>query len=268
MELIVITFCRFDFYVIKVTIHTKNYVEFESIYPLVGITGDYFSEDENFFDNGSIPILKKFISTVIRAYDNFSRSIESFTKYMEVNRTSDDVIDVNLLAKMFISINYRDTEFKYISQITKMKFTQIHVDYFLTHSYPFLSNFVMDDDVKIVENLMSLILEQNISKVVSINFHDDIYAGTAMSKIIALNEGHFPEEKLLQELFICYYSAPRLDMDKNPFRYDYFEKRFDNFTEDKKLGLFLVCNTDKELFIYNKFLSKFWLSRNKLWRIG
>lgn len=262
MELILITFCRFNFYVIKVTIQTSNYVIFESLYPLKGITGDYFSEEENFFEDSSVPLIKKFVSNVIQAYDFFTRGIEPFTKYMDKNHESEDVKELKRHVEKFISLNYQYTEFEYLSQITLEKFAEMHVNYFLTQTYPFENVFVMDDDLKIVENCMNLVLEQQIKKVVLVNFHDDIYAGTEISKKINLTEGRFPEELLLQEMLICSYSAPRLDNDKNPFQYQYFfEERFSKFDENKKLGLFLVSNSSKELFLFNKCLTKFWMNR-------
>ncbi|KIA89906.1 hypothetical protein OA86_04645 [Kaistella jeonii] len=229
-----------------------------------GIIGDYFCEVENFLDDSSIPEIKMFVSSVMEAYDSFTRSIEPFSKYIEENRESDEVDELKRLAEKFISVNYNHTRFHYFSQITETNFTEMHINYFLTQTYPFNNVFKMDDDAKIVENCMNLVLEQNIKKVISIHFHDDIYAGTEVSKIIELGVGCFPEEKLLQEMLICYYSSPRLDTDKNPFQYvQYFEDRFNTFTEDKKLELFVVCNTNKELFMYNPLLTKFFLEYKK-----
>ncbi|KEY17958.1 hypothetical protein [Kaistella antarctica] len=269
MEHILITFCRFSFYIFKVTAHTKNYVTCEPLYPIKGIEADYYCEDDDFYNDDSISKINMFVMAVIHAYDSFCRTSDSFVKYIEENRETDDVDELALLTKKYISVSYRNIQFQYLSEITEENFVRLHFNFYLTQTFPFENIFMMDeDDVKTVENCLNLVLDQNISKVISVHFTDDIYSDTVKTKIIDLSKGHFPEEKLLQEMFICYYSAPRLDIDKNPFRYDYFEKRFDSFTEDKKLGLFLVCNIDKELFMYNKFLSKLWMSKNKLWRIG
>ncbi len=261
MERILITFCRFDFYIIKVCIHTKNYITFESLYPLKGITGDYFDDDENFYETESIPVIKVFASNVILAYVEFYNSANDFASKLEERWSNEDLDELRDLVSKYITNSYEFTEFKYFSQISKSQFLEAHLNFFLHAQYPFQNCFVMDDETKIIENNMQLILEQNITKVMSIHFKDEPSAGIECSKEIDLSLGYFPEEKLLQELFICNYSSPRLDKDKNPFRYPYFEERFNGFSEQKKLSLFMVCNTDKELFMYNKFLTKFWINR-------
>lgn len=262
MERILITFCRFDFYIIKVCIHTKNYITFESLYPLKGITGDYFDDDENFFETSSAPVIKMFVSNVILAYTEFYNSANDFAGKLEERWSSENLDELRDLVSKYIATKYPFTEFKYLSSTTKAQFLEAHLNYFLHAQCPFQNIFVMDDDLKIVENCMKLALEQNISQVLSIHYEDNLYGGTKPSKNLDLSTCRFPDEMLLQEMLVCTYSAPRLDVDKNPFQYtDFFEERFNSFSEQKKMGLFLVCNSDRELFMYNKILTKFWINR-------
>lgn len=262
MERILITFCRFDFYIIKVCIHTKNYITFESLYPLKGITGDYFDDDENFYEINSTPVIKMFVSNVIRGYVEFYNSANTFAANLEERCSNKYLGELKELVSKYINSSYEFTEFKYFSQISKSQFFDAHLNFCIHAQYPFQNMFVMDNDLQIVENCTNLVLEQNVTEVLFVHFMDDVYAGTELAKKVNLSDKRFPEEKLLQEMLVCNYSAPRLDKDKNPFQYvDFFEGRFNTFSEDKKLGLFLLCNTDKELFMYNKLLTKFWINR-------
>lgn len=262
MERILITFIRFDFYIIKVTAHTKNYVEFESLYPIKGIKGDYYSEDENFYENSSIPLIKKFVYSVTEAFARLPVVARFFVKYIEDSSVTNDRQELEILVDKYIEKNNHHTEFKYFSNGIKNSFREMHFQFFLTRTFPFENVFVMDDDLKVVQNCLDLVLVQGIKEVVIIDYRNENFAGTQVSKIINLNDGKFPEEQLLQAMLICNYSAPRLDKDKDPFQYeDFFEERFNSFSDQKKLGLFMVCQENKGLFLYKKCLAKFWINR-------
>lgn len=262
MKRILITFIRFDFYIIKVTTHTKNYVEFESLYPLNGIKGDYYSEDENFFEDSSLPLIKKFVYSVTEAFARLPVIAQFFVKYIEDNRVTYDRQELEILVDKYISVINDHTEFLHFSKSIESNFRKMHVDYFLTRTFPFENVFVMDDDLKIVQNCLNLVLALGIKEVVLIDYRNENYAGTQVSKIINLNDGKFPEEQLLQAMLVCNYSAPRRGEDKNPFQYEnFFEERFNSFSDQKKLGLFMVCQENKDLFLYDKHLTSWWFNR-------
>ncbi|MCP2038165.1 hypothetical protein [Chryseobacterium sp. HSC-36S06] len=262
MEYVLLTFCRFDFYIIKVTAHTKNYIEFYSLYPLKGISADYYAEDEDFFDDTSIQEINKFVSGVMEVYLSFFRTANFFVKYIKENLESNDPSHLKHLSANYMSDHAQFIDFIYLSNATQNNLIEMGVNYYLNIVLPFENNFKMEDRWTMGENCMKRVLEQNIDKVFSFPYSDDdIFGGIYLSKKINLSGEHFPEELLLQEIIICINSTPDLNKDENPFHFEYLEERFNSFSDYKKLQLFLFCSKNQELFMFDRCLDKWWMNR-------
>lgn len=122
----------------------------------------------------------------------------------------------------------------------------------------------VENEILEIYNAGNRFWKSDVTKLIKMHpdYRNEIYAGTQVCKIINLNDGKFPEEQSLQAMLICNYSAPRLDIDKNPFQYeDFFEERFNSFSDQKKLGLFMVCQVNQNIYLYKNCLTKFWMNR-------
>jgi|GEM_PF-3662078 len=261
MDRIACLYVNQEFFVIKTTSHSENYITIESLYPYQGIKADYFQEETDFFEDRSLPLLFEFAEHVIHPFYFLVRYPEQVGKYMGETKLLSNNADIEIAVKKYIS-NYRDElNLKYYSKQVQMDLYRAYLQFKNDQRVPYKSIWSMQGEEKEMAKVHEIILKQDISTVVFFYYGHQPCDILTCTKKIDISEGEFPEELLLQEIFLCKYSGPRINQGANPFLEPYFQERFNTFSDQKKLGLFMFCNVNKELYLYNKCLTKYWMNR-------
>lgn len=261
MDRIACLYINQEFFVIKTTSHSENYITIESLYPYQGIKADYFQEETDFFEDCSLPLLFEFSVHVIHPFYFLVRFPEQVGIYMGETECLSDSADIEIAVKKYIS-NYRDElNLKYYSKLVQIDLYKAYMQFKSDHTIPYKANWSMQGEEKEMEKVHEIILKQGISSVFFFDYNYQSGPIVNCTKKIDISEVDYSEELLLQELFLCKYSGPRIDQYANPFLEPYFQERFNNFSDQKKLGLFMFCNANKELHLYNKCLAAYWMNR-------
>lgn len=262
MDKIICFFLNQEFFVINATIHSKNYVTIECLYPLQNIKADYYEEDTDFNQDFSFPLVKVFSHQVLYSFYMQYRFPERLLDYFSENDICINSTKVDGAIRSYSEITYfNNVDLKFYSKDVQELLHAAHLQYASHKTLPFTDLWGNEEEEYEMEKVQEIILKNGVSEILFFNYKDEAYQGINFTKTIFLSKERFPEERLLQELFICKYSAPRMYQDENPFLKPYFQERFNTFSDQKKMGLFLVCNTNKELYLYNKCLTRYWMNR-------
>ena len=243
---------------VKINIESRYFFSFECLYPFAGIPGNYFNENISFFEDSSVELIKAVVFTNLIGFLKVYQSRNDIVKELKSRK-----IDVQKENNTKEIINHVLAQYssEFISQNTFDKLTEFTAQYirFKTLSYQNL------DKASIIEEKLEMItsraLKEGISEILFFNYDTDLFTGSRCSMKINLQKSDFPEDLLLQELFRWMYSAPCNVKKENPFLTDYFTEKFLSFSQQKQLSLFLYCNVDKSLFLYNNAIKTWWANR-------
>ena len=245
-------------FMVKINIESRYYFSFECLYPFAGIPGNYFNENISFFEDSSVELIKAVVFT-------------NLIGFLKVYQSRNDIVNELRLRKIDVQkdkinkeiINHIQDQYssEFISKHTFDKLTEFTAQYirFKTLSYQNLDNTSIIEEK--LEMIASRALKEGISEIFFFNYDTDLFTGSRCSMKINLQKSDFPEDLLLQELFRWMYTAPENTKKENPFLKDYFTEKFLSFSQQKQLSLFLYCNVDKSLFLYNNAIKTWWANR-------
>lgn len=254
MEKILIFFIYQNPFIAKINIETTSFINFQSLYPLRGISGDYFNDHLDLSTKEAYQVLKACLFTNLLPYHVLNRSYENLTAgKLDKN---DDSFESNVWEeldsydKKYCSRNSLDNLKETLAQYKSLKVPSFE-SYLQTNG----------DEEAELETMTKIVVKQKIDDVLFFPYQDNRYTGLNCNRHLDLHQEKFPEEKILQEMYVWKWSAPRLGQDENPFLRSYFRERFLQFSDIKKISLFLHCNTDTSLYLYNKVLAAWWKQR-------
>lgn len=257
MEKILIFFIYQNPFIAKVFFETSSYFTVKSLYPFSGVEFDYFNDNLNFFNEESYSTLKACIFTNLLLYHSLNRYHyqKRLNKFPEIPNEDDIIqermrsvllgLDINFVSKLSLE-NLGKTIFQYRRNKT-LSFDSLEED---------------STEEEELEIMAEIVLNEGVNDIMFFNYQDAEYTGLICNKSLNLHDDPFKNERMIQELFIWKYSAPRLGVsNQNPFLNEYFTNRFLEFDETKKANLFLHFSVDKSLFLYNKILSNWLFTR-------
>jgi hypothetical protein len=148
-------------------------------------------------------------------------------------------------------------------------------EYFSSQSYDLLVEnylhtlssglFLLKDDYlrqgteKQLQNVLEAILKSQVNEVLIFAHQGLQYFPPKV--VVDLSAEEIPEEKLLQELIINSPLAKDLNEAADLWNSPFLTERFNAFSDQKRLKLFMICNVNKDLFMYNKHLARWWMNR-------
>lgn len=252
-ERILVFFIYQNPFIAKVNIETSSYITFQSLYPLTGISGDYFNDHLDLSTEEAYKTLKACLFTNLLPYHVLNRSYENL---MAGKLDKDDDAFESVL---WDELDRYDKKYCSKNSLDNLKETLVKYKALKVPSFDSDDRYM--DEESILETMTKIVVKQKIDDVLFFPYQDNRYTGLNCNRNLDLHQEKFPEEKVLQEMYVWKWSAPRLGQNENPFLGSYFRERFLQFSDIKKISLFLHCNTDTSLYLYNKVLAAWWKQR-------
>ncbi len=245
-------------FMVKISIESRYFFSFECLYPFAGIPGNYFNENISFFEDSSVELIKAVVFTNLIGFLKVYQSRNDIINELRLRKID---VQKDKISKEIINHILAQYSSEFISKHTLDKLTEFKAQYirFKTLSYQNLEKASIIEEK--LEMIASRALKEGISEILFFNYDTDLFTGSRCTMKINLQKSDFPEDLLLQELFRWMYSAPCNVKKENPFLTDYFTEKFLSFTQQKQLSLFLYCNVDKSLFLYNNAIKTWWANR-------
>lgn len=242
--------------VVSATIHSDQFVTIELLFPFKGIAADYYSESGNFHAAENLHKIKKFSMEISKAYRDLIANKQSIRDYVEHAK-------VAYPTETFEMAIHRFLELQFESNLNRTFFSSNSYDLlFQSYLHTLDSRRFQDEPEALgypadlqIQNALNAVLDSSVSDVV-------LFPYTANSPIVNLDLSteELPAEKLLQELIIS--SPVFADAEQGKAIVGrLLAERFNTFTDQKKLKLFMICNAKKDLFLYNKHLASWWINR-------
>ena len=246
---------------VSAAIHSDQFVTIELLYPFTGITADYYC-DEGDFLSPELPFkIQEFSEQICTAYLHLATTHESFLEYLEhakvvyptetieesIQRFLDVQFDLNLTKEYFSSQSYNQLADAYLHTLS---------------SGPFLlkDDYLRQGIEKQLQKALDAILKSQVSEVL-IFAYPGLLNSPPKVVVIDLSIEEIPEEKLLQELIINSPLATNINLLTDLWNSQFLTERFNEFSDQKRLKLFMICNVNKDLFMYNKHLARWWMNR-------
>ncbi len=260
MERLVTFYIDQNLMVVKATIESNEFVTIELLYPFTGITADYYC-DEGDFLSPELPFkIQEFSEQICTAYLDLATQHESFLKYVEhakvvyptetieesIQRFLDVQFDLNLIREYFSSQSYDQLGDAYLHTLS---------------SGPFIlkNDYLHQGIEKQLRNALEAVVKSQVNEVVIFAYQE--LQNSHPKVVIDLSVEEIPEEKLLQELIINSPPAKDISEPADLWESQFLTERFNKFSDQKRLKLFMICNVKKDLFMYNKHLARWWMDR-------
>lgn len=245
---------------VTAAIHSDQFVTIELLYPFTGINADYYCEDGNLLSAEIPHKIQEFAEQICRAYWDLATKHQSFLDFVEHAKLVYPTETIKEAIHRFLEIQFEATlKREYFSSAS---YDLLFENYHLTlHSGAFASK-----DEPLVHQ-MELQLEKGLKSVITSNVTEVIifpYLQSQKSDVkvvtLDLTTEEIPEEKLLQELII---SSPLFvnAEERKAIVSKLLVERFNTFTDQKKLKLFMLRNVRQDLFLYNNILETWWMQR-------
>jgi len=241
-------------FIAKVNIETTSYITFQSLYPLTGISGDYFNDNLDLTTEEAYQTLKACLFTNLLPFHVVNRSYEN----LMAGKLDKD--DDSFESSVWEELDSYDKKYCSRNSLDNLKET---LEQYKSSKVPsFKSHLETNGDEETgLENMTKIVVQQKIDNVLFFNYRDKDYSGLDCTLELDLKQEKFPEEKILQEIYLWKWSAPRIGQYEDPFSRNYFRTRFMQFNEMKKMSLFLHCKNDKSLCLYDEILATWWQQR-------
>lgn len=235
--------------VVSATIHSEEFVLIELVYPLKGITADYYSESGNFLAPENLHKIKEFSMQICKAYRDLIGNRQSLMDCVDRAKVAYPTETIEMAIHSFLVLQFE---------------ANLNRAFFSSNSYNLLfKNYLNSLDLRSfqdeseglshpvdlqIKNALKSIIDAGVTDIVIFPFKDNSPVLT-----LDLSTQEVPEEKLLPELII---SSPLFwDGEQGKeVAARLLAERFNTFTDQKKLTLFILRNTRKDLFLYNKML--------------
>jgi len=261
MEKIIIFFIYHNPFVVTFNIETSDYITFNSLYPFTGIRGDYFSEDQDFFEEESLFTIKEFMFTNLLPYHIFNRNKTEFRKNLTEKKLKMYSKEFERAVKDYAYEVMRGSNPFYFSyqSISRLLSNMAKYARLGTHCYKDISN-CSSEQIEL-ETMLKTVLETGVDDVLLLDYDFDENSGLNCTRKLELSTENLPEEKLIQEIFLWKYTAPRLGIGNlDPLKCEdfqnYFRKRFNSFSERTKWEIMVTSSVDPSLQVYKQALSE------------
>ncbi len=241
---------------VSAAIHSEQFVTIELLYPFKAITADYYCENGDFLSSENLHKIHEFSAEICKAYRDQIANRQFFLDYVEHAKVAYLTETVEMAIHRFLKLQFE-------SNLNRTFFSSNSYDLlFQSYLHTLDSRRFQSESERLchpadlqIQNALNAVLDSSVSDVV-------LFPYTANSPIVNLDLSteELPAEKLLQALII---SSPLFgDAEQGKAIVGrLLAERFNTFTDQKKLKLFMICNAKKELFLYNKYLASWWINR-------
>lgn len=245
---------------VSAAIHSDQFVTIELLYPFIGISADYYCEEGDFLSQAIPHKIQDFAEQICRAYYHLATRHESFLDYVEHAKLVYPTETIKEAIHRFLELQFEaNLKREYFSSAS---YNLLFENYHLTlHSGVFTAK-----NASLVHR-MELQLHKCLQAVITSNVTEVIIFPHLQSqksdvKVVTLDLSmeEIPEEKLLQELIISSPLFVNAEEGKAIVSRLLVE-RFNTFTDQKKIKLFMLRNVRQDLFLYNNILGTWWMQR-------
>lgn len=245
---------------VTAAIRSDQFVTIELLYPFTGITADYYHEEGDFLFPEIPHKIQAFAEQICKAYWDLATKHQSFLDYVEQARMVYPTETIKEAIHRFLVLQFEaNLKREYFSSASyDLLFENYHLTLHSGVSTAKNASLVHQVELQL-QKCLQAVITSNVSKVIIFPY---LQSQKSDVKVLTLDLSteEIPEEKLLQELII---SSPLFvnAREGKAIVSRFLVERFNTFTDQKKLKLFMLRNVRQDLFLYSNILGTWWMQR-------